>query len=284
MGCTIQDYGFTKSGVMLSGSSCSASGSDLIGCKARLYSDSAYGSIHVWFRYKKPDGTYASVNSNSVNVSSSGTYIFDAVIGYLSSVGNYFIDLVQVVPLYCEASGTPNSCRSLNVGSFQPCQPTSGQTYCADNKTICKWLGEPACTYGCNACPSTNICQNGSCVSCTTPKYKCTGTQCISDNCDGSGIYTTSNCNNVCNPSCTTPKYKCIGTQCISDNCDGSGIYTTSNCNNLCTGGGDGAQGCVPSCDPTKEFCLSFIGFGCQPKTYVYGAAGFLLLMMLIKR
>lgn len=36
-------------------------------------------------------------------------------------------------------------------------------------------------------------------------------------------------------PICTNPKYKCFGATCISDNCDGSGTFTTPDCNNTCT-------------------------------------------------
>lgn len=80
-----------------------------------------------------------------------------------------------------------------------------------------------------------------------------------------------------CAPVCTNPKYKCVGTSCISDNCDGSGIYTTSNCNNSCTGGG-GTTTC-PGCDLTKNYCIS--GSCIPKTYIVIGTVGFFALMML---
>lgn len=40
--------------------------------------------------------------------------------------------------------------------------------------------------------------------------------------------------------SCTVPKYKCNGSVCTSDNCDGTGKFADSNCGTGCGGGGTG--------------------------------------------
>ena len=64
-------------------------------------------------------------------------------------------------------------------------------------------------------------------------------------------------------PTCRNPKYKCSGITCISDNCDGTGTFTTPNCNNTCTCP-DLGQKCDPGgnrCVYNVKTCL----FECQP-------------------
>lgn len=93
---------------------------------------------------------------------------------------------------------------------------------------------------------------------------------------------------------CTNPKYKCVNGVCISDNCDGTGTYTTSNCNNACAapppgggapppgGGGGGFGVCSPACT-AEQYCIAGT---CVEKKYItYGAIGVgaLLLLSILK-
>ena len=385
MGCTIQDYGFTKNGSLLSGSSCNATTSDTIGCRANVYIDTAYGNLHVWFRYKIPSGSYASVNSSVINVTSPGTYTFDANIGTLSTTGNYLIDLVQMVPLYCQASGTPNSCNSLNIGTactfstlYIPnisivagntftlsvsCKdscgnwincPSSGFSWSSDNSSIASVVNSSGTTtivsgisagtttvrvsYGgittsctvtvtpggtqppglgsiiISPCPTivqtsqsvtlTATCKdtNGNGMACSSMTwYTSPGTGSVTVNngvitgvtggdasvfCvdNATGIPSNSCIVTITTPSCTNPKYKCVSGVCRPDNCDGTGTFPNNTCNNTCGGGTIPPSSGCPGCDRTKNICLDFIGLGCQPSLYVYGAVGLFIALMILKK
>ena len=64
-------------------------------------------------------------------------------------------------------------------------------------------------------------------------------------------------------PTCTNPKYKCSGITCISDNCDGTGTFTTPDCNNTCTCPDQGSKCDIGGnqCYYNVKTCL----FDCQP-------------------
>lgn len=124
---------------------------------------------------------------------------------------------------------------------------------------------------------------------CTNPKYKCRGSSCISDNCDGTGTYTTNTCNNACAaPPPPSARYTCSGSPTYTCNIDANGAYPDVNsCLNACKappppppgGGGGGTTGCLPSCDINTNYCIANT---CIPKTYIiYGALGLFALMML---
>lgn len=119
MACTIQDYGFTKNGYWIDWNDCKASLTDTIAAKANIYFDSAMGNVKLWFNIIHPD------NTNhwwmyQYNISSSGTQSLDVGMGTLNA-GNYYINEVDITPAnddsnnICQATGTPNYCRSLSV-------------------------------------------------------------------------------------------------------------------------------------------------------------------------
>lgn len=116
MACTIQEYGFTKNGYWVD-SNCNASITDTIAAKANIYFDSAMGNIKLWFNIT---GATYPWWSYQYNISSPGTQSLDVGIGTLSA-GNYYINgvYITIVPddstTICQATGTPNYCRSLNV-------------------------------------------------------------------------------------------------------------------------------------------------------------------------
>ena len=64
-------------------------------------------------------------------------------------------------------------------------------------------------------------------------------------------------------PTCRNPKYKCSGITCISDNCDGTGTFTTPDCNNTCTCPDQGSKCDLGGnqCYYNVKTCL----FDCQP-------------------
>ena len=139
------------------------------------------------------------------------------------SVGNH---------TYCATPSSVSACRLFNVQSPLPVNRWSCADKCAEANVIGEYADQASCKTGCTII-----------VPCTNPKYKCIGTACTSDDCDGSGIYLTSDCDNQCitsPPVCSNPKYKWVGGICASDDCDGTGVYTDS----ACTSGGGGG-GCT---------------------------------------
>lgn len=104
---------------------------------------------------------------------------------------------------------------------------------------------------------------------CTNPKYKCAGTQCVSDNCDATGTWPDTTCGGTCKVG-GGGRYSCMQNKCLPSVCTGTiNCYADNSCGGAC---------CRPDCEP-DGLCL--MG-SCYSKNDIYAVIGVFALFMLM--